>query len=417
MENVLFKSKIRNAKMKILQVASTLTICLGGIFGSTLPVAANTVGTSVYVYCKNQTSAGSFTISGNLNVDVANRSGTKGGYRVHGTVSVSSSSNGSWWGKGIYLKNGNNSLLGSKIFKDTGSVAVDFSTSTWNWGTGATSETLYLIVGAANSNKTAMNYSITNNGSNQNVSATTSGGNTYNGYAYAVKMSIPATAATLSYNANGGSVSPGSKICSIGGTYETLPTPTRTGYSFSGWYTSASGGNQVSSSTKMGSSNTTIYAHWTANTYTVSYNGNGATSGNTASSNHTYDSSKRLTTNGYVRDGYAFLGWSTNPNGSIQYSNGQNVSNLTTTNGATINLYAQWKSLGYEINYDGNGADGGSTSTQYAPFNQTTALNKNGYYKKGYKFKEWNTKTNGSGESYKDQQSISVDSNKTVTKQ
>lgn len=166
----------------------------------------------------------------------------------------------------------------------------------------------------------------------------------------------------------------------------------------------------------MGSSNTTIYAHWTANTYTVSYNGNGATSGNTASSNHTYDSSKRLTTNGYVRDGYAFLGWSTSPNGSVQYSNGQNVSNLTTTNGATINLYAQWKSLGYEINYDGNGADGGSTSTQYAPFNQTTTLNKNGYYKKGYKFKEWNTKTNGSGESYKDQQSISVDSNKTVTK-
>lgn len=118
MKNVLFKSKIRNAKMKILQVASALTICLGGIFGSTLPVAANTVGTNVYVYCKNQTSAGSFTISGNLNVNVANRSGTKGGYRVHGTVSVSSSSNGSWWGKGIYLKNGNNSLLGSKIFNN-----------------------------------------------------------------------------------------------------------------------------------------------------------------------------------------------------------------------------------------------------------------------------------------------------------
>ena len=402
--------------MKILQVASALTICLGGIFGSTLPVAANTVSTNVTVKCTTQTSAGSFTISGKLNVDVANRSGSSGGYRVHGTVSVSSSSNGSWWGKGIYLKNGNNSLLGSKIFKSTGSVSVDFSTSTWSWGTGATSETLYLIVGAANSNETAMNYNITNNGSNQSVSAKTSGGNPYNGYAYAVKMSIPATVATLYYNANGGSVSSGSKMCSIGGTYGTLPTPTRTGYRFSGWYTSASGGNQVSSSTKMGSSNTTIYAHWTANTYTVSYNGNGATSGNTASSNHTYDSSKRLTTNGYVRDGYAFLGWSTSPNGSVQYSNGQNVSNLTASNGATINLYAQWKSLGYEINYDGNGAEGGSTSTQYAPFNQTTTLNKNGYYKKGYKFKEWNTKTNGSGESYKDQQSISVDSNKTVTK-
>ena len=416
MKKGLFKSKISNAKMKILQVASALTICLGGIFGSTLPIAANTVGTNVTVKCTTQTGAGSFTIKGNLAVDVANRSGSSGGYRVHGTVNVSYVSNGSWWGKGIYLKNGNNSVLGSKIFKNTGNVAVDFTTATWNWGTGATSETLYLIVGGSNSNGTAMNYNITNNGSNQSVSAKTTGGNPYNGYAYAVKMNIPATAATLSYNANGGSVSPGSKSCSIGGTYGTLPTPTRTGYRFSGWYTSASGGSQVSSSTKMGSSNTTIYAHWTANTYTVSYNGNGATGGSTASSSHTYASSKKLTKNGYVRDGYAFLGWSTSSNGSVQYSDGQSVSNLTTTNGATINLYAQWKSLGYEINYDGNGADGGNTSTQYAPFNQTTTLNKNGYYKKGYKFKEWNTKTNGSGESYKDQQSISVDSNKTVTK-
>ena len=77
----------------------------------------------------------------------------------------------------------------------------------------------------------------------------------------------------------------------------------------------------------------------------------------------------------------------------------------------------KWKQLGYEINYDGNGADGGSTSGQFVPYNQTTSLNKSGYYKKGYKFKEWNSKSNGSGESYKDQQNISVDENKTVTKQ
>ena len=100
----LFKSKIRNAKMKIFQVASALTICLGGIFGSTLPVAANTVGTSFTVYCTNQSSAGSFTLSGNLDVDVYDRLGAKGGYWVHGTINVSSSSNGSWWGKGGLFK-------------------------------------------------------------------------------------------------------------------------------------------------------------------------------------------------------------------------------------------------------------------------------------------------------------------------
>ena len=163
---------------------------------------------------------------------------------------------------------------------------------------------------------------------------------------------------------------------------------------------------------------TTLYAQWTPpHKYKVAYNGNGATGGSMSNSDHTYDTAKNLTTNGYTRNGYTFLGWSTSPNGSVQYSNGQSVKNLTATNGATVTLYAQWKQLGYEIDYDGNGADGGSTSTQYAPFNQTTTLNKNGYYKKGYKFKEWNSKANGSGESYKDQQSISVDGNKTVTKQ
>lgn len=101
----------------------------------------------------------------------------------------------------------------------------------------------------------------------------------------------------------------------------------------------------MSSSTKMGSSNTTIYAHWAANTYTVSYNGNGADRGKTTSSEHTYDSAKNLPSNGYEKDGHAFLGWSTSPNGGVQYGNKASVVNLTATNGATVTLYAQWKLL------------------------------------------------------------------------
>lgn len=163
---------------------------------------------------------------------------------------------------------------------------------------------------------------------------------------------------------------------------------------------------------------TTIYAVWSApHTYSVAYNGNGATGGSMSNSNHTYDTAKNLTANGYTRNGYTFLGWSTSPNGSVQYSDGESVKNLTATKGGIVNLYAQWKQLGYEVEYNGNGSDGGSTDGQFVPYNQTTSLNKNGYYKKGYKFKEWNSKANGSGESYKDQQNISVDENKTVTKQ
>lgn len=65
------------------------------------------------------------------------------------------------------------------------------------------------------------------------------------------------------YHGNGGSVSPTSKVLNYGAQYGTLPTPTRKGYTFDGWYTSASGGSKVSSSTTMGAGNTTIYAHWT----------------------------------------------------------------------------------------------------------------------------------------------------------
>ena len=70
---------------------------------------------------------------------------------------------------------------------------------------------------------------------------------------------------TLTFNANGGTVSEGSRRVTYGAVYGTLPTPSRSGYTFNGWFTAASGGSQVSSGTKMGASNVTIYAQWKAN--------------------------------------------------------------------------------------------------------------------------------------------------------
>ena len=70
---------------------------------------------------------------------------------------------------------------------------------------------------------------------------------------------------TLTFNANGGTVSEGSRRVTYGVAYGTLPTPSRSGYTFNGWFTAASGGSQVSSGTKMGASNVTIYAQWKAN--------------------------------------------------------------------------------------------------------------------------------------------------------
>lgn len=80
----------------------------------------------------------------------------------------------------------------------------------------------------------------------------------------------------LTYDANGGTVSPSSKKLDYNEAYGTLPTPVRKGYRFEGWYTAITGGTKVSSITKMGTKDTTIYARWTENTLTINYHAEGA---------------------------------------------------------------------------------------------------------------------------------------------
>ena len=63
---------------------------------------------------------------------------------------------------------------------------------------------------------------------------------------------------TVTYNANGGSVSTASRRVTFDSTYGTMPTPTRTGYIFDGWFTAASGGTQITSSTKVSTANDLI---------------------------------------------------------------------------------------------------------------------------------------------------------------
>jgi len=67
---------------------------------------------------------------------------------------------------------------------------------------------------------------------------------------------------TLNFNANGGSVTPALRKVAYKKGYGTLPTPTRSGYTFDGWYTGASGGTKVSAVTKMAAKNVTVYAQY-----------------------------------------------------------------------------------------------------------------------------------------------------------
>ena len=150
--------------------------------------------------------------------------------------------------------------------------------------------------------------------------------------------------------------------------YGTLPTSTRLGYTFAGWYTGETDGTRVTDTTTITNTNEhTLYGHWTANTYTINYyTYDGKTK--LGSSTHTYNSAKALTTmatlKGTAPNGkVTFYGWATSANSTSRvYTDGQSVNNLTATSGGTINLYAIYRSAGVTITYK-SGLKAATTST------------------------------------------------------
>ena len=222
-----------------------------------------------------------------------------------------------------------------------------------------------------------------------------------------VSITVKGITYTVTFNANGGSVSTANKSVTYGSTYGNLPTPTRTGYTFIGWFTGnatrdssqaykdhpmlyysdtysdlyeafrynekslynhylqygKSEGRRISqyisSDTVAITSNTTLYAGWYPNTYTITYYGNGGSSaqyGTSWSNTATYDSTYTIESNLYTRTGYTFVGWTTNSDGTDdgygwtgwsetwKYDNGQyGISNNK------LNLYARWSVNSYTL--------------------------------------------------------------------
>ena len=141
---------------------------------------------------------------------------------------------------------------------------------------------------------------------------------------------------TVSFNSNGGS-SVAAITVTEGGTYGSLPTPTRTGYNFVGWFTAASGGTQITYGTRVTiTSNQTLYAHWSAKSFTLSFNSNGGTA--VSAKTITYDGTYG-TLPAPTRTGYNFVGWFTAVSGGTQITAGTRV---TVTSNQT--LYAHWSS-------------------------------------------------------------------------
>jgi|GEM_PF-944686 hypothetical protein len=94
----------------------------------------------------------------------------------------------------------------------------------------------------------------------------------------------------------------------------------------------------------------TLKALWRAYTYTVAYDANGG-GGTMAAVSHTYDVAKTLTPNAFTRADYNFTGWNTKADGTgTAYADGQSVSNLSSVQGATVTLYAQWEKTTTDLN-------------------------------------------------------------------
>ena len=120
---------------------------------------------------------------------------------------------------------------------------------------------------------------------------------------------------TISFESNGGST-----VGSITQEYlsEVIEpmNPTRTGYTFEGWYTNTSLTNKYTFGT-MGSSNITLYAKWTVNQYTITYNTNG---GDTLTQ-HSVSFGATVTLKTASRAGYSFSGWYEDESLSIAFTN------------------------------------------------------------------------------------------------
>ena len=129
--------------------------------------------------------------------------------------------------------------------------------------------------------------------------------------------------------------------------------PARTGYTFNGYYSSTNGGgykyyNADGSSARsyMLTSNTTLYAYWTKDTYTITYNNNGGTINGSYSTTYQYGDEVELPEN-VTRDGCTFGDWFDNAN-----CEGSAVTSIPSTATGNKTFYAKWTPNVYTVTLD-----------------------------------------------------------------
>ncbi|MEY2693796.1 MAG: hypothetical protein RL142_144 [Actinomycetota bacterium] len=177
-------------------------------------------------------------------------------------------------------------------------------------------------------------------------------------------------------------------------------TLVKTGYTFGGWNTQADGqGTHYATGASFNlAADVTLYAEWTLNSYTVTYNGNNSTSGSVpAVTTGNGSVTLRGNTGTLVKTGYTLTGWNTNSAGTGAHFDLADDYTLS----ADVTLYAEWTLNTYTITYDGNTSTGGTVpSVTTGNGSVSIRTNSGTLVKTGYTFNGWNTQANGQGTHY-----------------
>lgn len=161
----------------------------------------------------------------------------------------------------------------------------------------------------------------------------------------------------------------------------TFSDPSKTGYTFNGWYSNAQFTSALVTGIPVGShENVIVYANFGINQYTISFNSNGGTSVDDITQNY---ATNVLAPANPAKNGYSFGGWYID-------STLKNAYTFSTIPAQDITLYAKWNLVTYNITYN---LDGGtnSTSNKTTYTIESTTINLANPTKTGYTFVNWYT--------------------------
>lgn len=150
----------------------------------------------------------------------------------------------------------------------------------------------------------------------------------------------------LSYDANGGSVEPAWQTIEEERPFGTLAVPTRTGYTFTGWFRpDGEDGETEVNAQDICTGDLTVSAHWTVNAYEVSFDANGGTPEAPDAKSVTFDEAYG-TLPEVSREGYTFAGWFLPDTDTPVTAETRNAT------GSDHTLTARWKGVDVTVSFD-----------------------------------------------------------------